>query len=228
MNGPVDAFNQKVTLIYEYNKNSPLFVRVAGIEIEKNNLDHAIEILLDGLKIYPDYPTAHFLIAKAYTSKGNYSQALSFLKSGSSLIHSQRSFDFYLKEVETLKKQRTLFNVSKWAELAKENLSVDKDHFNTNNISPNKDETIEEALSNLTENIKETELSVKEAKEKIEESKGTSGKDLIISETLAKIYANQNEIPAAISVYKKLIKKYPDKEEYYKSKIEELKEINKQ
>ncbi len=227
MTGSVESFNQKVSLIYEYNNNSPLFVRVAGIEIEKNNLDQAIEILHNGLKLYPDYPTVHFLIAKAYTLKGNYSQALTFLKSGSTIINSPKSFDYYLKEIEILKKQRTFFNVSKWTELAKENLSVNQPMVNDDKISLSKVESIEEALSKLTEDIKETQETIKQAQEKIEETNKTVDKDLIVSETLAKIYANQNEIPAAVSVYKKLIKKFPDKEEYYNSKIEELKKLNK-
>lgn len=225
MNGSVDVFNQKVSLIYEYNNKSPLFVKVAGIEIEKNNLDRAIKILLEGLKLYPDYPTAHFLLAKSYTLKSNYSQALSYLKSGSTIINSPKSFDHYLKEIESIKKRRTFFNISRWAEYAKENLASNQLPASANNISASKDETIEEALSKLTDDIEETRQSIKNAKEKIEETKETVGKDLIISETLAKIYANQNEIPAAISVYKKLIKKQPDKEEYYKSKIEELKNL---
>jgi hypothetical protein len=44
-------FNKKVNLIYEYNRNTPLFVKVAHTELEKNNIDEAIEILNTGLKI---------------------------------------------------------------------------------------------------------------------------------------------------------------------------------
>jgi len=50
-----------------------------------------------------------------------------------------------------------------------------------------------------------------------------SGSHLIVSETLAKIYTTQGEFAEAIEVYKKLIKKNPQKEEYYKQKIDNLK-----
>ena len=53
-----DAFNQKVSLIYEYNNKSPLFARVAVNEIEKNNIDEAIRILTDGLNNHPDFSVA--------------------------------------------------------------------------------------------------------------------------------------------------------------------------
>ena len=87
MNGSLEALNQKISLIYEYNNKSPLFARLAGIEIEKNNLDSAIDILAEGLKNYPEFSVAYFLLGKIHTLKGNYSQALSFIKKGSELIH---------------------------------------------------------------------------------------------------------------------------------------------
>jgi len=50
-----------------------------------------------------------------------------------------------------------------------------------------------------------------------------AGGSLIVTETLAKIYITQGELAEAIEVYKKLIKKNPQKEEYYKQKIDKLK-----
>lgn len=223
MNNSVDAFNQKVSLIYEYNNQTPLFVRVAGIEIEKNNLDNAIKILTDGMKFYPNNAVANILLGKAYTMKGDYSDALNHIKKGSELIHSIKTFNYYISQIETIKKQRSFFNISRWANLSEEkSLSVEDDYKNQQSIS---NEEIEETLTRLTAEIEGAEQTLKEAKSKIEESskKAESKDSFIISETLAKIYANQKEYQAAISVYKKLIKKFPEKEKYFNSKIEELK-----
>jgi tetratricopeptide (TPR) repeat protein len=227
MNGSAEAFNQKVSLIYEYNNQSPLFARLAGIEIEKNNLDNAVNILSEGLKIYPEFSLAYFLLGKVQTLKGNYSQALSYIKKGSELIHSPKSFEFYLNEIDTLKKQRSFFNISRWAEFANETLSSKEKFSSSNNIDEKSDGTIEETLTKLTKEIEGATESIREAKIKIEESryKKDLDKDLIISETLANIYANQNELQEAISVYKKLLKKNPEKENYFNSKIEELKSL---
>ena len=82
-----DAFNQKVSLIYEYNNKSPLFARVAENEIERNNIDSAIKILTEGLVNHPDFSVAYFLLGKAHTIQGNYGQALKSIKKGSELIH---------------------------------------------------------------------------------------------------------------------------------------------
>jgi tetratricopeptide (TPR) repeat protein len=227
MNGSLEALNQKISLIYEYNNKSPLFARLAGIEIEKNNLDSAIDILTEGLKNYPEFSVAYFLLGKIHTLKLNYSQALSFIKKGSELIHSPKSFDYYFNEIDEIKKQRSFFNISRWAEYGNDNNPANPDTNQSKNYRTITDETTEETLAKLTKELEGASQSIKEAREKIEENrlKENLSSDLIASETLAKIYTNQNEIQAAISVYKKLIMKNPEKEIYFKSKIEELKSL---
>lgn len=220
-----DAFNQKVSLIYEYNKKSPLFARVAEIEIEKNNIDEAIKILTDGLSNFPDFSVAYFVLGKAHTIKGNYGQALKFVKLGSELIHSPKTFDHYLREIDAIKKQRQLFNVSRWAEAANNSAPNPITPLTKSDENPGTSETIEETLNKLTAEIEGTSKSLKEAKKQIEDSriKEYPNNDFIVSETLAKIYITQGEFKEAIAVYKKLKIKSPDKDNYFDGKIAELK-----
>ncbi len=227
MNNFSEVFNQKVSLICEYNSKSPLFVRLAGIEIEKNNLDNAIDILNEGIKDHPEFSVAYFLLGKAQTIKGNYSEALKFFKDGSELIHSPKTFDYYLNEIDKIKKQRSFFNISHWAEFANENFSAKINSTPSENLNSTTDKTIEETLTKLTAEIEDATKSIRDAKNKIEENRAKENltDNFIISETLANIYINQNELQAALSVYKKLLKKNPDKENYFNSKIEELKSL---
>jgi len=77
-----EAFNNKVSLIYEFDKTSPLFIRKAEVEIENNHIERAIEILNAGLKLYPDYIAAHLLLGKAWALTGHFDAALEINKSG--------------------------------------------------------------------------------------------------------------------------------------------------
>jgi tetratricopeptide (TPR) repeat protein len=220
-----DAFNQKVSLIYEYNSKSPLFARVAENEIEKNNIDEAIKILYDGLTHHPDFYVAYFLLSKAHTIKGNYGHALKYVKKGSELIHSPKTFDYYLREIDAIKKQRQLFNVSRWADSANEKFSMVNQKPTLESEKEKPAESIEETLNKLTAEIEGATKTVNDAKKQIEESKPKtfSNNDFIVSETLAKIYITQGEFKEAIYVYKKLKQKNPEKESYFDSKIAELK-----
>jgi tetratricopeptide (TPR) repeat protein len=224
MIGSVETFDQKVSLIYEYNNKSPLFARLAGIEMEKNNLDNALNILTEGLKTYPEFPVVYILLGKIHTLKGDYTQALYYFKKGSEFIHSPRSFEFYVNEIDSLKKQRSFFNISKWTEFANETLLGKSKSKLKKTTDKKSDDSIEETLTKLTKEIEGATESIKEAKNKIEvdKSKENFKQDLVVSETLAKIYVNQNELQAAISVYKKLLKKNPERKDYFNSKIEEL------
>lgn len=212
-----------MSLIYEYNKNSPLFVSIASNQIEANNPDKAIEILDDGLKNYPEYPVAYFLLGKAFTIKGLYSQALKYVKRGSELIHSPKTYDYYLREIEAIKKQRSFFKATRW-----------EDDIEVEPVTDSAIKEIEDSLKTLppiTESIKKLNEEIMEAKETIQKAKedasppakSFTASNMIVSETLAKIYINQGEFHEAIAVYEKLIMKNPDKQDYYEIKIEEVK-----
>ncbi|MDY0082146.1 MAG: hypothetical protein RBR74_03080 [Ignavibacteriaceae bacterium] len=221
---PYDVFNQKVSLIYEYDNKSPLFARVADIELEKNNIDEAIRILTEGITHHHSFSVAYFLLGKAHTLKGNYGQALKYVKKGSELIHSSKSFDYYLREIDAIKKQRQLFNVSRWADTANENFYNQLPAASNQTEEKKSSESIEETLNKLTAEIEGASAQIKEAKKQISvsRSKDYSKNNSIISETLAKIYVTQGEFKEAITIYEKLKVKIPDKEAYFDSKISEL------
>lgn len=210
-----EIFNEKVSLIYEYNKQTPLFVRMANIHLEKDNPQEALIILNAGLIHYPDHPVAIFLIAKAHTALGNYSQAIKFLKKGSELIHSPKTYEFYLREIEAIKKQKIFYDVDKKSD-----------------GRPDKVEEKDLTSIFLTDTVKKIAEELKEAEEVLINSEHENfttpsmnliDDSLILSETLAKIYVNQREYQEAIRIYEKLKIKIPEKSHYFDSKIDELK-----
>ncbi len=221
-------FNDKVSLVYEYNKQSPLFVRMANIEIENNNLDAAIEILSAGIRLYPEYAVAHFVLGKAYTLIGSYKLALSSIKTGAELICSPKTYEFYLREIENIKKQRTLFETSRGSIfLSKEEDYPDvnqQDLFdealNGSDLQPDTEEENEE-LARLAREISQAKIPFEAGNSDQDDISFNDGtyKNVIASETLAKIYISQGEINEAITVFENLKLKYPDKKDYYDEQI---------
>ena len=218
-----EIFNDKVGLIYEYDKSTPLFVRNANTEITKNNVDNAIDILINGMHKYPDYPTAYFVLGKAYTIKGEFKDAEEAYRKGSDLICSDSNFDFYMKKIEALKAERSLFKSDRGsAFLASENNEIKKNNNNEIEIDnikkeienvPNIGNEFDEKLDKLANEITSARMpEIDNSKIDNVSTKEYINEDpMIVSETLAKIYEAQSEFLEAIKIYKKLILKHPDK-----------------
>ncbi|MGD8306466.1 MAG: tetratricopeptide repeat protein [Ignavibacteria bacterium] len=232
-----NTFSKKVKLIYEYNKNSPLFVKAASSEISENNIDNALEILLPGLKTYPDHPVAHLLLGKAYALMGKYNEAQEYFKKGSDLISSKETYDHYLNELNLIRKQRSLFEVSKgnsFFNSSRNNKNLKSDPNLFNEAKKNGEEkfnsaTIDERLSQLAEEISKAKISsTYNGSLTDSDFEGILAEDnLLVSETLAEIYLSQNEYDEAINVYKKLIVKKPGAAARYEERIDEIKSKNK-
>ncbi len=226
-----EIFNNKVSLIYEYDKHSPLFVRMANTEIEFNNVEKAIEILVDGIKTYPQYSAAYLLLGKAYTLTGNYGLALKNIKLGSDLIHSPRTYNYYLKELENIKKQRSLFEGGTRNIFVPEGeistAAGEHDLFKSENLSDEKTNDmlpVEDRLDEIADKISRAKIPEAILPEPVNESLAEefASSNMIVSETLAKIYVAQGELKEAISVFQKLMLKNPDKKEYYSVQIRKL------
>ena len=221
--------SKKINLIYEYNNNSPLFVRIASKELEQNNILQAFQILEKGLKLYPNHPVAYFLLGKTFALKGKINKALEYFKKGSELIQSKETYDYYVKEIESIKKQQMLFEESRGniftPDLGDNSFTSNESEVTDNHEPAEKSNTaIEDNLDKLAKEVSKAKISAltdSEFKETLHVNK-ISGDNLIISETLAKIYVAQEEYDEAIKVYEKLIKKEPAKQEYYSAKINEI------
>jgi tetratricopeptide (TPR) repeat protein len=227
-----ETFNNKVSLIYEFNKKSPLFIRKADEEIRNNQIERAVEILLTGLKIYPDYAAAHFLLGRAYSLLGQFNQALKSIKTGSVLINSTETYDYYLKEIDSARKQRSLFDsTSRTSFFSSEIESAQPVIISEVKKEIKLPEVIDYQFDDIDDRLEEIARDISHAR--INESPSNLDYELsnidnfieqnmFVSETLAKIYITQGEFKEAIEVYQKLIKKTPSKQEYYLQRISEL------
>jgi tetratricopeptide (TPR) repeat protein len=218
-------FNEKVDFIFSYNKNTPLFVRKADYELEKRNLDGAVEILTKGIKEFPNYAAPYLLLGKIFALKGDYSIAIENIKKGSDLIHSRKTYGFYLNEIENIKNKISL-GFSNDTKVEKETIKevpkeiAEEESFEKEKLEP-KPLPIDKKLGDLVKEIS-PETRISQSSEKIEQEK-SFGKNIIISDTLAKIYTSQGEYKEAIDIYNLLKEKHPEKIDFYSKKIEELK-----
>lgn len=225
-------FSKKVSLIYEYNRNSPLFVKMTDSLIEDNNVDEAVEILKAGLKTYPEHPVAYLLLGKAFAKMGSYGKALESFKKGSDIIQSDETYSYYVNELEKVKKQRSLFEASRGNSFFNSSEILQKsanapELFNEKSETKQEKEltnTIDKRLEELADQISKVKLSAPTGSTTTHaDFKDIISQDsMIVSETLAKIYVAQNEYDEAIKVYEKLIKKEPSRYEHYTEKIKEI------
>ncbi len=84
----------------------------------------------------------------------------------------------------------------------------------------------DESLADLVRSIREKQSIEKENEQQVES--GNVGNDVdreFVTETLAKIYEKQGLYQESIMAYEKLSLKYPEKNVYFASRIEEIKKI---
>lgn len=225
-------FPDKVKLIYEHNKKSPLFVRAAYFEIKNNNIDDAVFILRQGLISYPENPVAILLLAWANALMGKKELAAKLIRKGSNLIHSEETYNFYMEELDTLEKNASVPGLPGEKIFFNENAeSKETANFVLPAVEENEEDMLEEteAIENRLEQLAKTIASAKLPPPGDEKNIETTSLDqlsennLVVSETLAKIYTSQGQHNEAIKVFNNLIKMKPAMTDYYSKKIEEIK-----
>lgn len=221
-----DNFGEKMAEIYKRNSASPLFVRAAALELQKNDPHTALQILNDGIKLYHEYPTAFILLGKVHMEIGNFDLAEEAFRKGCDLIGSSQSFGYYISELETKKssykghiesRRVSFFDPGNSPAEPTEIPEV------KNSSSP---ASVDERLEDIAKQISfarikpddDNEVIIPPAPENRPESPS------FITETLANIYISQGKFNEAIDVCEKLKIKNPDKKEYYDTRIKDIKE----
>ncbi len=228
----------KFALIYQFNNSSPLFARIAADALKKNFPDKAIQIIEEGLKIHPDYPTAYLIYSKALADKGEFDHAREILNSVFNLLEDARTYNYYLNEIERIEREKdidpkqtsfvdgdfvedqsfSVFTADNYTdEIAEENFKIAS-------------KSIEDNLDELIDELNEAKISIQDLDSE-ESENSDSGDDILsdenieersskfISETLADIYLSQGSLAQAKNIYLKLMEIEPEKKERFLNKI---------
>jgi len=234
---------EKLALIYEYNENSPLFLRAAEFQLEKNNPEKAIHIITQGIKKFPHYSTAYLALGKVLLLIRNYDGAEKAFVKGSGLINDHQTLEYYLNELEKqraiegyfAKSRRTSFLSDELHEIL--DIEIVKPVSN-NIVSPVKGSNekpasdLDDRLADLAKEISTAKINIQndsfsntdsESVELEIPETGNVEKE-IVSETIAKIYLSQGKFKEAIETYRKLIIRYPERKAELEKIILEIKE----
>jgi tetratricopeptide (TPR) repeat protein len=101
-----DSLQGRFGVICRENSRSPLYLRMAEKEINEGNYSGAVAKLEAALENNSDNAALYFLLGKAYAADGNFRSALQKFRRGSDLIKSEKTYQYYLREIENLKRER--------------------------------------------------------------------------------------------------------------------------
>lgn len=193
----------KFAMVYEFNKESPLITYKAVRELEAKNYKKAVDLLSSAVEKYPYHPTACFQYALALAHDKQYDLAKDFLSKGDDLLGEEETLNYYLNLIEAVKREAGGISVG-FDDTINEVLGesfIEHENFNSDDIDLI-DETISKPVE--TDNSETEEMS-------------------IITETLAEIYASQENYEEAIDIYEKLKSIKPDLIDKFNNRINELK-----
>lgn len=104
----MDQFSQKALILSDFNYSSNLFLHLAVDEYNLGNYSNTVDIIEKGLKDTFQNPAAFIILGKAYARLGKTKLAMQHLKTAAEATNSNRTNDFYLREIENLIKQHQI------------------------------------------------------------------------------------------------------------------------
>lgn len=209
------------------NRNSPSFARLAFYQLQEGNVQRAVDLCVEGLKLYPNYATAHLVLGKCYEAMGRNVEAMLAYRRVARALPDNPTVQKLLKNVES--REQAAFKA--FAEERARKLKDRKDSITveqyTAEEATEKESTVDFLLKRLQDVKRSARSPEPEDRRQEEAQPAPAAGPKIVTATLAEIYANQGEYKEAIEAYRKLLSQRPVDAERYAKRIVQLEELSK-
>ena len=201
---------------------TPWFARLASVYLEQGETATALRVCREGMKRYPRYVTGSLILAKCYEALGRRIEAaLEYRRVLEVLPDNQMVKDI----VRQLERQEQVafetFAQRRQEELGSVGGSVAFEQYNLSQAAP-QESSVDFLIKQLQEVRRSTPQGQGEQADEPQLEEGEAAK--IVTETLAEIYASQNEFHEAIKAYRKLLELRPEDAVRYEKRLAELEE----
>lgn len=208
------------------NAKSPSFARLASYYLREGQHQKAVDICLEGLKQYPNYATAHFVLGKCYETLGRNIEAMLEYRRVLKSLPDNPTVQRLLKQVEQREQEAfRSFSEERSRKLKEGKETITFDHY-IDEGGGKTESTAEFLLRRLQDVRQSTPHVAPDNRRPAEEPLRPASPSKIVTATLAEIYASQGEYKEAIEAYKKLVNQRPIEAERYSKRIAQLEELN--
>jgi tetratricopeptide (TPR) repeat protein len=208
------------------NAKSPSFARLASYYLGEGQHQKALDICLEGLKHFPEYATAHFVLGKCYEALGRNIEAMLEYRRTAKALPDNLAVQACLKRVEQREQEAfRSFSEERSRKLQERSATVTFETY-ANDAAEKKESTAEFLLRRLQEVKKTAPKTPFEQRTSEESNAPPVAPSKIVTATLAEIYATQGEYGEAIEAYRKLVTQRPNEAERYAKRIAQLEEMS--
>ena len=193
----------KFALVFEFNKESPLITYKASKELDAKNYSKALDLIASANEKFPNHILTYFIYSLALAYNKKYTEAEEILKQGHARLGDENTYNYYLNKIDIIKREAEGISLSfdDTVNQVLDETFLEPEEFETERNFELLDEDIDAIDENYSKGMEETS---------------------IVTETLAEIYASQENFEEALDIYEKLKKLKPEFEEKFTSRIEEL------
>jgi Tfp pilus assembly protein PilF len=207
------------------SKITPAFARLAASYLKEGKTLQAMEMCLDGLKVFPNYATGHLILGKSYETLGRTIEAMLEYRRALKCVPDNPTVQAMMNSIERSEQQAFKAFAEERERRLKEQKNSQSIESYLADESNEKESTAEFLLRQLQESRK---LSPVAEKTTSAAGEGAAVSPSIVTATLAEIYVNQGEYKEAIEAYKTLMDQRPGETERFAKRIAELEELRRQ